>query len=100
MMQDRYVTSTAIQSIRTEIGDDVIPKIKELRGLVDSTDVTAPGWGAVGELAIGIRYRDVQDDAREKLGQALDVLESWLEALTTATVNWQTAEYNSTVVYQ
>ncbi|GAA3115044.1 hypothetical protein [Streptosporangium carneum] len=100
MTQDRYVTSTAIQSIRTELDDDVIPKIGELRGLIDSTDVPFPGWGGVGELAIGLRYRQVQEDAREKLSQALDVLESWQEALNTAAVNWRTAEYNSTVVYQ
>ncbi len=100
MTQDRYVTSAAIRAIRTEVAEDVIPKIKELRGLIDSTDVAAPGWGGVGELAIGLRYRQVQDDARQKLAQALDVLESWQEALETAETNWRNAEYNSVVVYQ
>ena len=37
---------------------------------------------------------------REKFDEAVEVLESWTAALTTARVNWRTAEDNSTVVYQ
>ena len=100
MTQDRYVTSKAIRGIGTEIGDDVVPQIRELRTLVDSTELGGAGWGLVGEAAIGLHYREVQKDVREKLAQALDVLESWQDTLNTAAGNWQTAEVNSTVVYQ
>jgi hypothetical protein len=100
MTQDRYVTSKTIIDLGTEIGDDVVPQIKELRVLVDSTDLGGAGWGLVGELAIGLHYRSVQKDVREKLTQALDVLESWEVTLNTAATNWHTAEVNSTVVYQ
>jgi hypothetical protein len=100
MTQDRYVTSKTIRGIGTEIGDDVVPQIRELRAMVDSTELGGAGWGGVGELAVGLHYRNVQQDVREKLAQALDVLESWQDTLDTAAGNWQTAETNSTVVYQ
>ncbi|MGV9772949.1 hypothetical protein [Streptosporangium sp. NPDC003464] len=99
MTQDRYVTSKAIQGIRTEIGEDVLPKVTELRRMVDSTNLDGLGWGLVGELAVGIRYRDVQKDVREKFMQAVDVLESWQETLDNARINWRRAEDSSTVVY-
>jgi hypothetical protein len=100
MTQDRYVTSKTIRGIGTEIGDDVVPQIRELRAMVDSTELGGAGWGGVGELAVGLHYRNVQQDVREKLAQALDVLESWQDTLDTAAGNWQAAEINSTVVYQ
>ncbi|GAA3413915.1 hypothetical protein [Streptosporangium vulgare] len=100
MTQERYVTSTAIESIRKEIEEDVIPKIRELHAMLGDTTVGFPGWGAVGEVAVGMRYREVQRDVGEKFDDAVEVLESWTVALTTARVNWRTAEDNSTVVYQ
>ncbi|MGS2640756.1 MULTISPECIES: hypothetical protein [unclassified Streptosporangium] len=100
MTQEKYVTSKAIESIRKEIEEDVIPRIRELRAMLGDTTVGFPGWGAVGELAVGMRYREVQRDVGEKFDDAVEVLESWTVALTTARVNWRTAEDDSTVVYQ
>ncbi|GAA4189095.1 hypothetical protein GCM10022252_25420 [Streptosporangium oxazolinicum] len=100
MTQEKYVTSSAIESIRKEIEEDVIPRIRELHAMLGDTTVGFPGWGAVGELAVGMRYREVQRDVGEKFDDAVEVLESWTAALTTARVNWRTAEDNSTVVYQ
>ncbi|MEU4538753.1 hypothetical protein AB0G15_28285 [Streptosporangium sp. NPDC023825] len=100
MTQEKYVTSKAIESIRKEIEEDVIPRIKEMRAMLGDTTVGFPGWGAVGELAVGMRYREVQRDVGEKFDDAVEVLESWTVALTTARVNWRTAEDDSTVVYQ
>ncbi|MEU8382581.1 hypothetical protein [Streptosporangium sp. NPDC048865] len=100
MTQEKYVTSTAIESIRKEIEEDVIPRIREMHAMLGDTTVGFPGWGAVGEVAVGMRYREVQRDVGEKFDAAVEVLESWTSALTTARVNWRTAEDNSTVVYQ
>ncbi|MEU4830405.1 hypothetical protein [Streptosporangium sp. NPDC023615] len=100
MTQERYVTSTAIESVRTEIEEDVIPRLKELRAMLGDTTVGFPGWGLVGEAAVGIRYREVQRDVGEKFDDAVAVLESWTAALTTARANWRAAEDNSTVVYR
>ncbi|GAA5062474.1 hypothetical protein HNP84_007943 [Thermocatellispora tengchongensis] len=98
MAQDRYVTSAAIEGIRTEIRDDVIPSVRAVGALVDETTLDFPGWGAVGELAIGSRYREVQDDVRQKFEDAVTVLENWMDALWTARINWRTAEDMSSVV--
>ncbi|MEU4409613.1 hypothetical protein AB0F88_34315 [Streptosporangium sp. NPDC023963] len=100
MTQEKYVTSKAIESIRKEIEEDVIPRIREMHAMLADTTVGFPGWGAVGELAVGMRYREVQRDVGEKFDDAVEVLESWTAALTTARANWRTAEDNSTVVYQ
>ncbi|MDH2425082.1 hypothetical protein [Sphaerisporangium sp. TRM90804] len=99
MVQARYVTSAAIQSIIDEIDADVIPAVKEWRALVDTTTVGFPGWGVLGELVIGLRYRDVQDDVREKFSEAVTVLEGWTVSLETARANWRAAEDASAVVY-
>jgi hypothetical protein len=99
MGQERYVTSAAIESIIKEIDQDVIPAVREWRDLVDSTAVGFPGWGVVGEVMIGVRYRDVQDDVREKFTEALTVLSTWTRQLDTARRNWRTAEDQSTAVY-
>ncbi|MFI6507404.1 hypothetical protein ACIBCT_07360 [Streptosporangium sp. NPDC050855] len=100
MTQERYVTSMAIESIRAEIEEDVIPKLKEFRAMIGDTTVGFPGWGAIGEVAVGMRYREVQRDVGEKFDDAVAALESWTVALTTARANWRAAEDNSTVVYQ
>ena len=60
--------------------------------MLGDTVVGFPGWGAVGEVAVGMRYRDVQRDVGEKFDEAVEVLQSWTAALTTARVNWRTAE--------
>jgi hypothetical protein len=99
MGQDRYVTSAAIESIIKEINEDVIPAVKEWRDLVDTTVVGFPGWGAIGELLIGLRYRNMQDDVREKFDEAVSVLSVWNHQLDTARRNWRTAEEQSTAVY-
>ncbi|GAA3812114.1 hypothetical protein GCM10022226_35960 [Sphaerisporangium flaviroseum] len=99
MTQERYVTSAAIASIIKEIDEDVIPAVQEWRALVDTTVVGFPGWGALGEVVIGLRYRHVQDDVREKFTDALTVLSTWTEQLDTARRNWRTAEEQSTAVY-
>ena len=67
--------------------------------LVDTTAVGFPGWGGVGEVMIGLRYRNIQDDVREKFTEALTVLETWDHQLDTARRNWRTAEEQSTAVY-
>ncbi|MFF3439939.1 hypothetical protein [Streptosporangium sp. NPDC002721] len=100
MTQEKYVTSKAIESIRKEIEEDIIPRIREMHAMLGDTTVGFPGWGAVGEVGVGLRYREVQRDVGEKFDAAVEVLESWTVALTTARVNWRTAEDNSTVVYQ
>ncbi|MGC5011033.1 hypothetical protein ACLQ2R_09750 [Streptosporangium sp. DT93] len=100
MTQERYVTSTAIESIRAEIEEDVIPRLKELRAMLGDTAVGFPGWGLVGEAAVGMRYRTVQRDVGEKFDDAVEVLESWASALGTARANWRAAEDSSTVVYR
>lgn len=100
MTQDRYVTSKAIKAIGAELDADVIPEIKELRLILGSTDLGGLGWGAVGELLIGLRYRHVQETVEEKFVQAVAVLESWQEALDVVETNWRTAEDRSVVVYQ
>ncbi|MEV6982922.1 hypothetical protein AB0M95_16895 [Sphaerisporangium sp. NPDC051017] len=99
MGQERYVTSAAIESIIKEINEDVIPAVKQWRALVDTTVVGFPGWGALGEALIGMRYRDVQNDVREKFGEAITVLETWNRQLDTARGNWRAAEDASTTVY-
>ncbi|MFC4584694.1 hypothetical protein [Sphaerisporangium corydalis] len=99
MGQERYVTSAAIESIIKEIDEDVLPAVKEWRSLVDSTVVGFPGWGAIGEVLIGVRYRNVQDDVREKFSEAISVLETWTRDLDVARRNWRTAEEQSTAVY-
>ncbi|MFC4529511.1 hypothetical protein [Sphaerisporangium dianthi] len=99
MAQERYVTSEAIQSIIDEITEDVIPAVKQWRAMVDSTDVGFPGWGLLGEVVIGRRYDHLQDDVRDKLTQAISVLETWTHQLDTARGNWRTAEERSTAVY-
>ncbi|MET8138838.1 hypothetical protein ABZU32_00870 [Sphaerisporangium sp. NPDC005288] len=99
MVQERYVTSEAIQSIINEINEDVIPAIKEWRAMVDSTEIGFPGWGALGEVVIGLRYDHLQDDVRAKLSEAVSVLETWTHQLDTARSNWRTAEERSTAVY-
>ncbi|GAB2449777.1 hypothetical protein GCM10027187_16580 [Streptosporangium sandarakinum] len=108
MAQEIHVTSAAIRSVRTEIGDDLIPEIRELRDMVRSTDLedTGPdllrplGWGAAGEPIIGIRYREIQRDVVHKFDDALEVLDTWLELLERAERNWRTAESRSVVVYR
>ncbi|GII60385.1 hypothetical protein Skr01_04700 [Sphaerisporangium krabiense] len=99
MGQEKYVTSAAIESIIKEIDQDVVPAVREWRGLVDTTTVGFPGWGALGELIIGLRYRQVQDDVRGKLAEAVTVLETWTRQLDTARANWRAAEDASTAVY-
>ncbi|GGL14913.1 hypothetical protein Sme01_16210 [Sphaerisporangium melleum] len=99
MTQERYVTSEAIGSIIHEINEDVLPAIKEWRSMIDSTDVGFPGWGALGEVVVGLRYTQIQDDVREKLTEAIAVLETWTHQLETARRNWRTAEDRSTAVY-
>ena len=99
MGQERYVTSAAIESIIKEIDEHVTPAIKEWRALVDTTEVGFPGWGAIGEIVIGFRYRQVQGDVRQKFDEALGVLATWTHQLDTAKRNWHTAEDQSTAVY-
>ncbi|MEU9834383.1 hypothetical protein AB0D67_22885 [Streptosporangium sp. NPDC048047] len=108
MGQEIHVTSAAIRSVRTEIRDDLIPEIREMRDMVHSTDLrdTGPealrpfGWGAGGEVVVGIRYRDIQRDVVQKFDEALEVLDTWLELLERAERNWRTAESHSVVVYR
>ncbi|MFC6087176.1 hypothetical protein [Sphaerisporangium aureirubrum] len=99
MSQERYVTSAAIEGIVKEIDEDVLPAIRRMRALIDTTGVPFPGWGAVGELLVGVPYGRVQDDVREKFAEAEAVLEAWAGRLETARRNWRTAEEQSTVVY-
>ncbi|MER7129976.1 hypothetical protein [Streptosporangium saharense] len=98
MALDIHVTSDAIRALHTEVTDTTVPKVKELGGLLESTDVPFPGWGAAGEVAIGIQYRRVQRQMEERFTQALEVLASWQEGLLTAEANWRTAESASGVV--
>lgn len=99
MGQTRNVTSVAIQRVINEISEDVIPAVKHWDALVDTTHVAFPGWGALGEVMVGLRYRNLQDDVQEKFSQAISVLEDWNVKLDTARTNWRTAEDRSVVVY-
>ncbi|WP_424535193.1 hypothetical protein ACOZ38_34280 [Sphaerisporangium viridialbum] len=99
MGQDKYVTSAAIASIIKEINEDVLPAVREWRALVDTTVVGFPGWGAIGEVAIGLRYRHIQDDVQGKFDEAIFTLSDMTDRLETARVNWRTAEDRSEVVY-
>ncbi|MEU1876151.1 hypothetical protein ABZ470_02490 [Streptosporangium sp. NPDC020072] len=98
MALDIHVTSDAIRALHAEVTDTTIPKVRELRDMVASTHVSFPGWGAAGEVAIGIRYRQIQRQMEERFTEALDVLASWQEGLLTAEGNWKTAEAASGVV--
>ncbi|MFD0888039.1 hypothetical protein ACFQ08_26155 [Streptosporangium algeriense] len=98
MTLDIHVTSDAIRALYTEVTDVTIPKVRELGGLIGETGVPFPGWGAAGELAIGIKYREIQQQVEGKFTQALEVLASWQEGLLTAQANWRTAESASGVV--
>ncbi|MCG5220536.1 hypothetical protein [Streptosporangium sp. KLBMP 9127] len=98
MTQEKYVTSKAIAGIQQEIELDVIPAVQAVANMIDTTVLSTPGWGVLGELAIGIRYSAVQDDVEDKFEEAITVLDSWIKMLDTARSNWRTAEDQSSLV--
>jgi hypothetical protein len=99
MAQDIHVTSKAIADIQENLRDYVIPGLGRLKSSVDTTNVAFPGFGTVGLLLMG-RYGDIQNDVRAYADDAVETIESWIEALETIRQNWRDAEDASTVEYQ
>jgi hypothetical protein len=98
--QERYVTSAGIESVRKKIDTDAKQFFADVKGYVDDTDVSFPGWGVLGSLIIGIRYGKIQDDVRGLMDNGHDTMDAWSTALDTIKKNWKKAEDSSTAVYQ
>ncbi|WP_214414281.1 hypothetical protein [Sphaerisporangium fuscum] len=98
-IQDRYVTSKAIDGVIHQIDDTLLPWLQELHDMVDATTVGFPGFGLVGEVVFGFLYRAKQNDVRGEFKEAMTVAHGWTENLGTAKKNWRAAEDASTVVY-
>ncbi|GAA3615847.1 hypothetical protein GCM10022419_121400 [Nonomuraea rosea] len=95
-----YVTSTAIEALRGRIDGELKAYLHEIKGLCETTtNVAAPGFGVLGQLAIGINYERVRKWAQEQLGEAESACAGWSDALTHAQANWRAAEEASKVRY-
>ncbi|GAA0846664.1 hypothetical protein ACFQVD_40055 [Streptosporangium amethystogenes subsp. fukuiense] len=99
MAQDKYVTSSSIGNIQRNLGEKVIPGLRELKSDIDSTDVGFPGFGLIGALT-GSKYSQTQDDIKNMVEDAITSVEAWIAALETIKKNWRAAEDASTVVYR
>ncbi|SEG79440.1 hypothetical protein SAMN04489712_112216 [Thermomonospora echinospora] len=100
MTQDRHVTSEGIGKVRAKVVGDLKRMIDEMRTDIDSTDVGPPGFGLLGEIVFGWKYREIQEHCREILGQAGETLDAWGTSLTVIQQNWRNAENANTVQYR
>jgi hypothetical protein len=99
MAQDIHVTSKAIADIQRNLSEKVIPELEALKSIVDDTGVAAPGFGVLGLLLMG-KYGDIQNDVRTYVDDAIETVDTWINALETIKQNWRDAEDASTVQYQ
>jgi hypothetical protein len=102
--QERYVTSQGIEKVRKKVTDEIKPVLEKAKTDVHGTDVGFPGFGVLGELIFGWKYRELQTYSQEILTEAIDTLDKWDKSLTDIKKAWRSAEDNSTphvtVVYQ
>lgn len=98
--QERYVTSEAIESVRKKIDTDLKQFFTDVKTYIDDTDISFPGWGALGALLIGFQYSHMQNDVRQKADDGHDTADAMATALGVVKTNWKNAEDASTVVYQ
>ena len=104
MTQDRYVTSNGIEKLRKKVTDEIKPVLVKSKNDIKGTDVGFPGFGILGEMLFGWKYRELMHYAEDVLGEAVTTVTKWDGALTDIKTNWRKAEDNSTpgvtVVYQ
>lgn len=102
--QERYVTSAGIDRLRKKVTDEIKPVLVKAHTDIQETDLGFPGFGLLGEMLFGWKYRELQHYARDVLGEAVDTLTKWDTALGQVKDNWRKAEDNSipgvTVLYQ
>ncbi|GAB2816123.1 hypothetical protein GCM10027176_20960 [Actinoallomurus bryophytorum] len=98
--QERYVTSEGIESVRKKIDTDLKQFFTDVKTYVDDTDLSFPGWGALGSLLIGFQYSHIQNDVRQKADDGHDTADAMATALGVVKTNWRNAEDANTVVYQ
>jgi hypothetical protein len=96
-----HVTSSTIRKTRgridRELKDDMVGFV---RSMIPAANVGGQGFGTLGNQVIGGTYVSVQGRCDELMGQAMDTLESWVEAMTHCERNWTAAENASMVRYR
>ncbi|GAA2441401.1 hypothetical protein GCM10010191_67010 [Actinomadura vinacea] len=90
--QDKYVTSEGIEKIRTTLQEEAKPFFQDVKKRVDDTDVSFPGFGLLGMIAMAPTYQGVQDEMRRFMQDATDVLEAWRGGLEDIKRVWRAAE--------
>jgi hypothetical protein len=96
--RDLYVTSTAIDALRSRIDGELKVTLSFIKDLCDTTNVAPPGFGLLAEqVGFGGTYDSVREWAEGQLGKAEATCDGWSAALTQAQQNWRTAEDKSKV---
>ncbi|REE96567.1 hypothetical protein [Thermomonospora umbrina] len=90
--QEKYVTSAGIAGVQSKIKNDTKPFFAEVKGYVDDTDISFPGFGLIGMVFLSGAYSQTQDDMRGFMKDVDDVLTSWDGALERIKQVWRAAE--------
>ncbi|MCW2939510.1 MAG: hypothetical protein JWN00_2495 [Actinomycetia bacterium] len=99
--QERYVTSNGIEKVRKKVTNEIKPVLEKAHTDIDTTGVSFPGFGLLGEAVFGWKYSELQGYAKQILAEGTDTLTQWDTALADIESKWKAAENNSTlVVYQ
>lgn len=92
MAQDKHVTSDGIDHLADRVDRVVRPLFTSLRDAITETNISAPGFGLVGDLVLAEAYKNCQAQAWDFLDGIDKTVLGWTSDLRVCSHNWRLAE--------